>query len=201
VALNWKNVTTGATAVNVMHFHGASVDPTGLNTAINAAVTTAMWGGLGTDSSVVQLTITPLDGTSATQIFTQSGSKWAGANGPGDYVPAVAGVISLRTAKRGPRYRGRIYIPFLQESVISGGRISASLTAAQAAWDAFRAAMNTASWPMHIATYGHSLHRTKTPGGGYVLTPVTWTADSTVVTAAVYEAALGTQRRRQTRLR
>ena len=201
VAFEWRVGAAGATAANVMHFSGASVDPGGLFNALNTNVSATMWTGLGGDTAVVQVIITPLDGSSATQIFTPSGAKWAGASVAGDYLPSSAGVVSLRTAVRGRQNRGRLYIPFVLETVVSDGRFVGSLATVQAAWDTFRGAMKTASWPMHVASYGHGLHKHKNPDGSISLTPVTWTPHSNEVIANTYESALGTQRRRQSRLR
>lgn len=184
-----------------MHFSAASTDTLALKNAIDANVTTAMWQGCSLGTGVYQLSITPLDGSSATQIYSVSGTKWAGGGTAADYIPAAAAVVSLRTAKRGRRYRGRVYIPYPSETLCANGSFTATPSSAQTAWDAFRSAMATALFPMVVATYGHSLHRTKNPGGGYTLTPVTWTPDSTPVTATTVEQALGTQRRRQSRLR
>ena len=201
VAFKWRVGSSGPTAVNVMHFRGPSAIPTGLYTALGTNLTAAMWAGIGTDTKIYEVDITPLDGVTATLVNTPTGAQWAGSSTPGNYMPDAAGVISLRTASRGRRYRGRIYTPFILESVAANGIFTAPLTATQAAWNTFLAAMNTATWGLVVATYGHSLHRTKNPGGGYTLTPVTWTPDATPVTSLNYELTLGTQRRRQQRLR
>jgi hypothetical protein len=201
VALNWRVGAAGPTAANVMHFSGASVDPTGLYNALGTHLTANMWIGIGTDTSIWQVAITPLDGTTATAIFAPTGPQWAGASAPGDYIPSSAGIVSLRTLNRGRQYRGRLYTPFPLELLVQDGRWVGSLTSIQTAWDSFRTGMTTALWPWQVASYGHSLHRTKTPGGGYTLTPVTWTPHATAVSASTFEVALATQRRRQSRLR
>lgn len=201
VALTWRVGGTGPTAVNVMHFYNPAVDAVGLFNALNTNVTTAMWLGVMLNTSVTQVSITPLDGSSATQLFFPTGTKWAGTNASGDYSPATAPIISFKTAKRGRRYRGRLYFPFPAESVMGSGTNSIGVGTAQAAWDTFRAAMKTATFPLHIASYGHSLKRTKNPGGGYTLSPVNWTPGSEEVTSGTCETIFGTMRRRQTRLR
>jgi hypothetical protein len=201
VAFNWRVSTSGPFATNVMHFLAGSMTPSALRTAIDANVTTGMWVGIALGTAVYQLQITPLDGVSATEVFTVSGSKWAGSNTAGEYSPASSFVVSFKTGTRGRRARGRIYLPFPLESQIASGVSSGAVSGAQTAWDNFRAAMNTATAPQVIATYGHSLHKTKTSGGGYTMTPVTWTATSYLVTSTTVESVLGTQRRRQSRLR
>lgn len=201
VAFSWRSGVSGPTAQNVMHFQTASTDTAALKTALDTNVTSPMWVGTASNCTIYQLSITPLDGQSATQIYQVSGSKWAGLGTPGDFSPATATVISLRTAKRGRRYRGRIYIPFQTEQYMASGTNSVAVTANQTAWDNFVAAMSTASFPLVIATYGHSMHRHKNQDGSYTITPVTWPADKTLVTTATVEAVYGTQRRRQSRLR
>lgn len=201
VAIMWKYGASGPTAVNVMHFKGAAADPAGLWTALDANANANMWLQASSSMTAYQVAITPLNADGATQIFTPAGAKWAGVGTPGDYSPATAVVLSLRTAKRGRRYRGRLFLPFPTETNMTSGAYAAVIATQQSAWNTFRTAMTTATWPMHVASYGHSLHRTKNPGGGYTLTPVTWTPGSELVTAATIESAFGTMRRRQSRLR
>lgn len=201
VAFSWRIGSSGPTAANVMHFHGASVDPDGLHTALVANITAGMWLTTFSGASIYQMTITPLDGAAATKVYAASGGNMTGqASGP-DYIPAVASVISLRTNLRGRRNRGRIFLPFVSEAVASNGAYTLPVTAWQTTWNTFMAAMNTSLWPLHVASYGHSLHRTKTPGGGYTLTPVSWPPTSNAVTQLVVESTFGTMRRRQSRLR
>jgi hypothetical protein len=201
VAFQWRAAATGPFAVNVMHFYNPASDPDGLKTALDTNVTANMWVGASTATVIYQIAITPLDGTSATRLYTVTGTKWAGPSTPGDMIPAASIVVSLKTLERGRRRRGRIYLPFPIEGLCSNGVYTASLTTNQAAWDTFRSAMKTANWPLHVVSYGHSLHRTKTPGGGYALTPVTWTPDSRECVSSTVESTLGTIRRRQSRLR
>jgi hypothetical protein len=201
VAFSWRASASGPYAANVMHFHSASVDPDGLKTALDANVSTAMWLAVATTTVCYQLTITPLDGSSATRLYAVTGSKWAGNNVSSSIIPASSVVVSLKTAQRGRRYRGRLYIPFAIEEVVQGGSVTGSVSAAQAAWDAFRTAMATASYPIHVASYGRSLVKTGGHGGPITYTPVSWSPFSTPVTSTTVEQVLGTQRRRQSRLR
>lgn len=201
VALSWRAGASGPYAANVMHFYGASVDPDALKTAIDANVTAAMWVGMTSNTVCYQLTITPLDGTSATRTYAVSGTKWTGTAASVGTSPASAVVVSLKTNSRGRRYRGRIYLPFADETYIAGGSLSVTPTAGQTAWDTFRAAMATATFPLHVASYGRSYHKTGGHGAPITYTPVTWAGFSTAVTSCTVETVLGTQRRRQSRLR
>jgi hypothetical protein len=184
-----------------MHFRTASIDLPALKTAIDTNVTTGMWAGTSQLASVYQLALTPLDGTTATQLFAVTGAKWAGWGGTGDYLPAGAVVVSLRTAKRGRRARGRVFLPFVAELSQVNGALASAPTSNQTAWDAFRTGMATASMPLTVASYGHGLHKTKGTGGGYTMTPVTWPAEQNNVTSSIVETALGTMRPRQSRVR
>lgn len=201
VAFSWRYLASSTTAVNVMHFLAASTDTAALNTAINANVTATMWACISGQVSCYQLAITPLDGQSATITYAQTGTKWTGGAVAGDLLPSTATIVSLKTALRGRRNRGRLYLPYPTEGVATGGTYGGTLSSLQSAWDTFRGAMKTSSFPMHVASYGHSLHRHKNTDGSYTLTPVTWTATSNEVVATTVEGTFGTQRRRQSRLR
>jgi hypothetical protein len=185
-----------------MHFINTAGTPSGLWTALSANVTAAMWNGIASSASIFQVVITPLDGTSATVLYTTgSGAQWTGS-ATGDWIPQVAGVISLRTNARGRQYRGRLFTPFISESVVSNGSFSATLAPTQTAWDNFRIAMGTSNYSWQIASYGHGLHKTRNSSTGVItLTPVSWTPHSTNISSNPYQQTLGTIRRRQTRLR
>jgi len=184
-----------------MHFFSASLDPDGLMSLLNTNVTTALWVGTVSSASVFSVAITPLDGAAATKVYAPTGAGWQGAVSSGEFVPAAAGIVSFRTDKRGRQYRGRLFVPFVAETVITNGSYTSPMTGGQAAWNSFRTAMKTAAFPLHIASYGHSLHKTKQAGGGFTMTPVTWAPHSTEVTATTVENTLGTMRPRQSRLR
>lgn len=201
VAMLWKFGTTGQTAVNVMHFSTASTDTLALKNLIDTNVAAAMWSQAPTLAQVVQLSITPLDGHTATQLYTVSGTKWAGTQAGAEFVPQAAVVVSLRTAERGRQNRGRLYLPFTAESYINSGVLATAPTTQQAAWDTFRANMKTGLMPMHVASYGHSLHKRKNQDGSLTYTPVTWAPHSNEVLTTAVESIAGTMRPRQARLR
>lgn len=201
VAFSWRSTGSTVTAVNVMHFGSASTDTLALKNALDTNVTSSMWLQCSTAAGIYQLAITPLDGTTATQLYTVSGTKWSGTQPNNDFQPATAVVLSLRTAVRGRQNRGRIFLPFVQETVTTTSTYSGTIATQQAAWDTFRTAMKTASFPMQVASYGHGYHRHKNPDGSILMSPVTWTAHANEVTSTLVESALGTMRPRQSRLR
>jgi len=181
VAFRWQNGGIGRNAANVMHFLSTGYNITSLDTAIQANVTAAMWGHTNNTTFCDQLTYTPLDGASASVIVTNSSvAKWKGPISTNNAVPQVAALLKLLTGTRGRTGRGRVYLPFADESVIDVGRLAGgTVSSMQSAWDTFRAAMTSASHAMVVASY------------------VTPAARST--TAATVESLLATQRRRQPR--
>lgn len=180
VSLLWR-AGTGATAANVIHFRGTPGSAAGLYTALDANVTAAMWIQVAASATVEEVGITPLDGTTATLINNPGGvAKWSGSTS-GDYIPAASSLLSLRTAKRGVSYRGRVYLPFLPESEQTNGFTgNTDRATAQAAWVTFRTAVAAAGYTMVVASYKLA------------------TADNVV--AAVFDSGVATQRRRQQRI-
>lgn len=179
-AFNWND--SGQTAVNVMHFRRASSSSAAVASLIDANVTAAMWGMIANGASVVRLDVTALDGASATFSLVTTGAKWAGGAGVTDPLIAVAQVIKLQTTLRGRRHRGRIYLPFTGENqTVGGSLLSASVTSVQNAWNTFLTATIAAGLPPVVASYRG--------------------ASQLDVSSFVVETLVGTQRRRQTRLR
>jgi len=150
--LTWADSGTGRTAHNVIHLvpTASGKTPTQVYTCLNAHVTQAMWDWPGGTANVPTVTITPLDGVSAATVFaTGSPAKWTGA-GTGSTTPQVAGVVSFKSIVRGPKARGRIFLPFVGEGEISNGLMS-DVAAVQAAWDTFLAAiLADATTPMNL---------------------------------------------------
>lgn len=164
-----------------MHFRKTASNASAVATNIDASVTAAMWHAVSSTASVTRLDVTPLDNITATLNFPVTGAKWTGGTGA-DFVPQVAGLVSLRTSLRGPEHRGRVYLPFIAEAdVTNGSFISAEVTAGQAAWSTFVTAVAAAGSTLVVASY------------------VLQTAAN--VTSALFETQLATQRRRQSRLR
>lgn len=179
VTLLWS--AAGQRAVTVLHFlDSASTADVVLN-HVDANVTANMWATTWGSASVQQILATELDGVSGTASQSVTGTKWSG-QGSGEGMPAVATLVSHRTDFRGPRARGRSYIPFTSEGNVANGVVAgATVTTMQAAWTAFRTAMIAAGTQPIVASYVHS---TQHP-----------------ITAYTVEALLATQRRRQDRLR
>lgn len=99
--------------------------------------------------------ITPLDGLTAPSFFAFTGGAHGTASG--DIVPGYCNVISQRTAVRGPRGRGRMYIGPTTEGALTSGRfLTANLTTIAASWGAFDANMAGDGIQPVVASYVHS---------------------------------------------
>lgn len=181
VALGWTGPNSSS-AVNVMHFLGAPGTVNGLWTTLQARVTQAMWGLQAGSSVIKTVTITPLDGGSASSPFAApSGVAWAGGVA-GDGIPQSATVIKLKTGQRGRDRRGRLFLPFSSEGILQSGiYTAASIGPVQTAWDNFRLNMAVDGFALVVASYTYSR--------------------ATLVDQCIVEAAPGTIRRRQSRVR
>lgn len=184
-ALNWKDAT-GQTAVNVIHIRTATSGHNAgdVMAGLNSSVIVNQWLPVVNTCVVDHVAITKLDGTSATQVFLPATpAHWTGGNPP-DFSPASAGIITLRTAFRGRSKRGRIFLPFMSENIISAGGLNPTTAAnVTAAWNTFEANMAAAAIPIGLVVASYKL------------------AVAEDVAALACESVLATQRRRQGRLR
>lgn len=180
IALKWSNGAL-ATAVNVLHVQAPTLNSADVWAALDANVTAGMWNSQGASAYVFEAHVTRLDGSTATFQAAPTGAKWTGIQ-TGENIPALATIIKLVTATRGPAHRGRLYLPFVAEASTSyGTMVGAIRTGQQTPWNTFLTAMAAANAPLVVASYKH--------------------ASASLVTAVLVESVFGTQRRRQTRLR
>jgi hypothetical protein len=165
-----------------MHFRKGGTNPAALATVLDGDVAAAMWGAQGTNSKIHSLQITPLDGSSVSFPFdTGSPAKWSGTCTTNAPVPNVANIVKLLTAKRGRSYRGRVYLPWVDEDRQGAGKVDAgTLVTLQAAWVAFNAAIIADGWEWVVASYA--------------------LATAEPVVAVLAETFVATQRRRQVRV-
>lgn len=191
VTLVWSLVGQ-ASATTSFGITTSLTDMSAIFTAVDSHIAQGMWGALTGLASVTQVELFRYDGVTPTFIQAVSGAKYTGGAGAADdalIAPAV--LVSLRTASRGPNARGRIFLPFVSEQTTGNGSIvPADVPALQAAWDAFRTGMSGGGTPMAVISL--STNTTVSP-------PRSPTARSVV--SLTVEGHLGTQRRRQTRLR
>lgn len=128
---------------------------------------------------------TPLDGISATRNYAQTAAGLLVENS----LPAeVTVAVTLRTDRRGRRYRGRVYLPPQGVSVqASDGNPNSTYTPQWAAQvDSFIAAIEPMGWELVVASYG-----TPMPDGTRK-----WAAFATRVRYATCDPYWDTQRRR-----
>jgi len=157
-ALQWSSTSISLAATNVIHVKKSGSNAGNVATIIDSHVTSAMWGQTGANNGVFRMDVTPLDGTGLTYPFTTTlPTKWKGALSSGDFTPQVAVIIKLATAKRGRSYRGRIYLPWVHETVVTDGLVNdpyrPNMTTA---WATFLSAMSGDSCPLQVASYLHS---------------------------------------------
>jgi hypothetical protein len=172
----------GQHAVNVMHFSSATGDAADVWSAIETNWDRDLIRAVEESVTIIRLDITPLDGATATQSFsTGSGAIWTGEACP-ELLPAVAAMVKLTTGLRGRSKRGRVFLPFVGESVAAAGFLATGTQGLmQAKWSTFITDMGISGVPLHVASYKN--------------------ATSERVISANVEQAFGTQRRRQSRLR
>lgn len=141
--------------VNVTHFHDDTRTVSGLATAITAHVTAGMWAPIGNFLVINQFDLTPLFGDLATVSFnTDASAKWKGSVAGAESVPNCAAVVSMKTAFRGPRNRGRMYIGPVAESAMGYGTLDNTIrTTMINAWNAFGAACVADDFQHVVASY------------------------------------------------
>jgi hypothetical protein len=181
VAANWRESGTGQTAENVIHVYGAGTTALGMADVVASAWQPGQGESAVLTAAIQSFTVTPLDGISASYTKAVTGGTYSG-NVSGAWVPQVAPVVSLRTAKRGRSYRGRVYIPFAGEGQIENGLLSSGYALdLQEAWTAFQTALESSDFYLAVASYHLAV--------------------ANRVTNIIVEQATGTQRRRQERVR
>lgn len=154
-AFNWVHDDFPVNATNVMHFKKSSSNPAAVAAIIFSNLTADMWRVQDTHAHIHDVTVTPLDGSSVSlPVVTGSTTSFTGQQTTHEIVPQVSNVIKMLTAKRGRSYRGHAFLPWVVESVMSGGLLEVTNQAAiTAAWVAFLAAMDGDSCPLEIASY------------------------------------------------
>lgn len=168
VALSWFHTDLKTAAANVMHFRKSGSNPAALWTALDSHVTSTMWNLTDSHGSIAEVTITPLDGSSVSLPEpTGSPAKWSGGTtGSHNPVPNVAAIVKFVTGKRGRSYRGRIYLPWIEEAYIDGLTLDNSQrTAVQTAWATFLTAMTGDGFDLVVASYKLSTAETVLASG------------------------------------
>lgn len=183
IALIW-NRHSGVAPVNV--FHVRDTAPTHTDTQVGNAVWAAldneMFTGINTAHEVHDMLVTNLTAANA----ATSVPNLAGNHGQstGDSIPNLCALMSLHTAQRGSRGRGRCYVGPITETAQADGIFDATKAATMlTGWNNFIAALvaNTPHLELVVASYRH--------------------ADAHSITSIRVDSVCATQRRRQDQLR
>lgn len=185
-SLLWS-IAGGQDAVNVIHVRDVAGGHNAVDifNVLDTEVEGQMWGGQTDGASVHQVDIIPLDGVTGTQSFpTGSPAKWTGQSGGTTWNPANAELIKLTTGLRGRSHRGRIFLPFVDAAAATDGVMNGAIvTSTTTSWTDFQADLLAAVSPLSIVVASYKL------------------ASAANITGISTESVLGTQRRRQGRLR
>jgi hypothetical protein len=181
VALDYTDSATGQSATNVIHVRQASTDAIAIAGVVDAAAAINVMYQAPATASLEQIKCTPLDGSGSTHTRIPTNAHWVGGSS-GDFIPGASVVVSYGTDLRGRSHRGRIYLPFVCESLQGDGSISSgTATIIREAWEATSGAIIAAGAAQVIASYK--------------------LASAADITSWLVLTGLGTQRRRQTRVR
>jgi len=188
----------GQTWVNVHHFRYAAGASSPGSTEIDGLdvelyrfyVGTAYGSGtpyltkVASPASISRIDYTPLIADAG--IYSKSHASTA--TGGTSTLPAeVAAVLTLRTAKRGRRHRGRIYLPAPQtgSTDAAGLWLAAFTTGIIAQYQGMLAALAAKQWVPVVASYGRSLVRD--PNDKYDKIEVTWVPYATDITSVTMD--------------
>lgn len=181
ITINWNEVL-GVKPVNVFHVSTTGTDVTAIGTHIMADFENACFAAMPNVFQFHSVTVLPLDGISPETTVTATTAIEGEATGAPS--PASAGIVSFRTAGRGPAHRGRMFVGPCGEDVIDGGILSDSVRATMLdGWNNFNIALGLETTPIGlvVASYKH--------------------AEPATVTNIIIQPVLGTMARRQNQLR
>lgn len=157
VAWNWvAGDARSPFATNVMHFKYES-EPYDVIDALQVAMEPNgqdMFDSCSESVEIDNITVTPLDGHSATILHTVT--SWDGRNGRGntDFIPQVCVLVKLNTAIRGRSGRGRVYLPGVAENKTLRGQLDlTSVDIMQEGWQAYGLAMTLQGYIPAVASY------------------------------------------------
>jgi hypothetical protein len=150
VRLNWV-LPNGRQAVNVLHgsVAGGFTPTVAIANSILTAITagglwTALNAFLGTGTGLASVTLLDMRTPSNAPIDSTTGGG-AGADAGTPLPPQTALVVTERTARAGPGFRGRFYVPgWTDAASTSTGEAVAGAVSALAAWSANFPAVFTA---------------------------------------------------------
>lgn len=151
VTLNW-NTAHGIAPRNVLHFFASGATASDIADGFDAHVQSDQFNHVQQDWAFTSIDVLKLDGSSATQTV---GVDAVGSLVSGDWIVGTAAVLSLHTAQRGSRGRGRLFLGPLPESRLSNGLI-VDPTAIVTAWGTFFSGMSGDGIVPGVASYVHA---------------------------------------------
>lgn len=193
----------GQTAKNVTYWaftESGSADD--LAAKLNANVDARQFHSMSSLAVAETVTIRAMNGVDAPQPFPLE--DWTGTEGE-EWIPQAACVLTLYTAVSGRSNRGRIYLPFTSESTVEDGRfIGDAATFVGLGWNQLLTDMAADGWVMVVASLiEHHTHTVHNEDHSVTRGVPTGDADphTNPVTRIQQQVVVGTQRRRQSRLR
>lgn len=170
-------------AHNVLHVLAVSDSEAAVASSFNDSVpTSGFLDCLDTSTVLESFDLIPLDGTSTQTSHALDPTENGGHAGDATVPDAV--IVSLYTAQRGTRGRGRVFVPFVGEASQNGGvLVSAHREAMEDAWNTFADDLlaSPAGLQLGVASYRH--------------------ADFHALTSLRIQPVVGTQRRRLRQIR
>jgi len=179
IRFNW--VWGAQNAYNVFHVRATAMDVDDVAQAVPDNWHNDQIKMVSSGASIDSIDVTPLDGTSVPFNLHLGSASFVGADGT-SAVPATAAIVKMVTAKRGKSYRGRMFLPYVGEGSQVAGTLSGSI-----------AADSTAKWVL----WANGM----SADGVHLCIVSALLGTSEDVTNLAVETSLGTQRRRQTRVR
>lgn len=156
-AIEWQTSGAGASAVSVLHIWSSTItDPYAVGTLLETLIPNNCFLFTSDDAHATQVTVTPLDGISASGVVPLT--TWDG-QATGEVVPQLSAMLQMHTIERGPARRGRMFMPYLTETVMDEGRCDETLRATcAAAWEDFQDALVAVDAGFTVASYKNEDH-------------------------------------------
>jgi hypothetical protein len=164
-----------------MHFHNTDGDETHLHNSITTHWNANQSHNVSARARIQTIQITQLDGTSGAVGFPGAGTNTVGGGSAENIVEGCT-LVRFHTNRKGAQGRGRLYLPFLPEDAVSGGKLLGSnLSAPVTGFQTFQSALKDDGYDQVVASYTHN-------------------AIYTIISTTV-DPVMGVQRRRLARLR
>lgn len=147
----------GIQPVNVFHVRASSSDAGAIGAAVGAASEPNVFYPMSQAYDASGINVTALDGHSASVFTIFDPGTMRGQQTGSEQIAECCAIVTLRTAQRGSRGRGRMFVGPIVESTQANGHITSATSAAMAtAWGEFISALATDEAHMVVASYLHA---------------------------------------------